>query len=180
MTISTAAPLISVLDEIRHSSHASAGFTTALCGAAAAALGQACLGISGGQTDRLGLIVVGLVGWADNDANALARLIALREQGRAEEGWELLQEGPLAMAHLACEGAELLQAFRPQVVDRVRDDLEFAVVLLAAAARAAMLILESNLRQWRSPALHAKVGPQADRLAQRVSALAPVEHIAWH
>lgn len=179
MTISTEAPLIGVLDEIRHRSHATAGFTTALCGAAAAALGQACLGISGGETQRLGLIVVGLVGWADDDARALARLIAMREQGREEEGWELLQDGPVAMADLACEGAELLQAFRPQVVDRVRDDLELAVVLLAAAARAGLLILESNLRQWRSPALHTRFGPEADRLARRVAALTPVEQIAW-
>ena len=52
------------------------------------------------------------------------------------------------MADLACEGAELLQAFRPQVLDRVRDVLEFALLLLAAAARVAGLILESNLRQW--------------------------------
>jgi hypothetical protein len=179
MTISTEASLLSVLDEIRHRPHATAGFTTALCGAAAAALGQACLGISGGETQRLGLIVVGLVGWADDDANALAKLIALREQGREEEGWELLQEGPVAMADLACEGAELLQAFRPRVVNQVRGDLEFAVVLLAAAARAALFILESNLRQWRSPALHARFGPEAHRLAQRVAALTPVEHIAW-
>ncbi len=179
MTISSQASLDSVLEEIRHRSAATAGFTTGLAGAAAAALGQACVGISGGPTERLGQIVLALKGWADDDASALQKLLELREQGREQEGWELLQIGPTAMADLACEAVELLQAFRPQVDDRVRDDLEFAVVLLAAAARSATLIVESNLRHWRSPALHARFGPEVDRLAQRIAALTPVEHIAW-
>ena len=179
MTISTESSLRSVLEEIRNRGTATAGFTTALSGAAAAALGQACLGISGGPTERLGQIVHALEGWADDDASALQKLLDLRQQGREQEGWELLQIGPAAMAGLACEGAELLQTFRPQVINHVRDDLEFAVVLLAAAARSAMLILESNLRQWRSPALHARFGPEVDRLSQRIAALTPIEHIAW-
>src|SRR5712692_3711326 len=100
MTISTQASLLSVLDEIRHRPHATAGFTTALAGAAAAALGQACLGISGGPTERLGQIVHRLEGWADDDASALQKLLDLRQQGREQEGWELLQIGPVAMADL--------------------------------------------------------------------------------
>jgi hypothetical protein len=179
MTISSEAPLRSVLEEIRNRTTATAGFTTALAGAAAAALGQACVGISGGQTGRLGQIVLTLEGWADDDASALQKLLDLRKQGREQDGWELLQIGPVAMADLACEGAELLQAFRPRVIQHVRDDLEFAVVLLTAAARSAMLIVESNLRQWRSPELHAKFGPEVDRLALRIAALTPIEHIAW-
>jgi formiminotetrahydrofolate cyclodeaminase len=179
MTISSKAPLGSVLDEIRQRRAASAGFTTALNGAAAAALGQAVLGISGGPTERMAEIVLALKGWADDDATALQKLLDLRAQGRETEGWELLQIGPTAMADLACEAAELLQAYRPQVIDHVRDDLEFAVVMLTGAARSAQLIVESNLRQWRTPALHAKFGPEVDRLAQRIGALSPVERIAW-
>ena len=179
MTISTEVPIRAVLEEIRNRGAATAGFTTGLSGAAAAALGQACLGISGGPTERLGQIVQTLEGWADDDASALQKLLDLRQQGREQEGWELLQIGPVAMADLACEAAELLQAFRPRVIDHVRDDLEFALVLLAAAARTAMLIVESNLRQWRSPALRARFGPEVDRLSQRIAALTPVEHITW-
>jgi hypothetical protein len=179
MTISTDSNLRSVLEEIRGRASATAGFTTALSGAAGAALGQACLGISGGPTERMGEIVLALEGWADDDARALQKLLDLRQQGREPEGWELLQIGPVAIADLACEGAELLQGFRPRVIDHVRDDLEFAVVLLAAAAHSAMLIVESNLRQWRSAELHAKFGPEVDRLSQRIAGLTPIEHIAW-
>ena len=180
MTISSEASLSSVLEEIRHRQSATAGFTTALAGAAAAALGQAVVGISGGPIERLGQICLALEGWADDDARALQKLLDLRTQGREQAGWELLQIGPVAIADLACEGAERLQAFRPQVIDHVRDDLEFAVVLLAAAARSAQLIVESNLRQWRAPALHARFGPEVERLGQRIAALTPIEHIAWH
>jgi hypothetical protein len=179
MTISTVSSLSSVLEEIGHHSAAAAGFTTGLAGAAAAALGQAVLGISGASSERLGQIMLELKRRADDDANALQNLLDLRQQGREPEGWQLLQIGPVAMADLACEGAELLQAFRPQVINHVHDDLEFAVVLLTAVARAAMLIAESNLRQWRSPELHAKFGPEVDRLARRIAGLSPIEHIAW-
>jgi len=179
MTISSQASLDSVLEEIRHRPSATAGFTTALAGAAAAALGQACLGISGGPTERMGQMVLALKGWADDDATALQKLLDLRALGREPEGWELMEIGPVAIADLACEAAELLQAFRPRVVDHVRDDLEFAVVLLTATARSAMLILESNLRQWRAPELHAKFAPEDERLARRIAALAPIERIAW-
>ena len=186
MTVSTRNSLRAALDEIRHSSHATAGFTTALAGAAAAALGQACVGISlqtGAGSHpvhaRLGAIVTGLEDWADDDAGALATLIAFREQGREEAGWEALMAGPVAIADLACEAAELLLGFRPSVVDHVRDDMEFAVGLLNAAARSALLIVESNLRQWRASALHARYGPETERLSRRIEAIQPVAHVAW-
>ncbi|MBM4425249.1 MAG: cyclodeaminase/cyclohydrolase family protein [Chloroflexi bacterium] len=178
MTISTHTALRPVLDEIRHRNHATAGFTTGLAGAAAA-LGQACVGISGGSTVRLGELVIALQNVADDDANALGRLLVLREQGREEEGWEALEAIPAAMADLACEAAELLQGFRPQVVNQVADDLEFAIVLLSAAAHSSLLIVESNLRHWRAPALHAKFGPEVERLSNRIAALTPVDHIVW-
>ncbi len=179
MTIATQAPIRDVLDEIRRHTHASAGFSTALVGAAGAALGQAVLGIGGGPTARLDEIVVALQDLADDDINALGRLVALREQGREAEAWEILVASPLAMGDLACEAAEILQHFRPRIVDHVKDDLEFAVVLLAGAARAGLLVVESNLRQWRAPALHAKFAPEVERLSRRIAALTPIEHIAW-
>ena len=83
------------------------------------------------------------------------------------------------MADLACEAAEILQGYRPHVTDHVKDDLEFSLVLLTAAARSALLILESNLRQWRAPALAAKFGPESERLAARIAALTPIARIAW-
>src|SRR5215470_164936 len=112
MTIATTSAISDVLEEIRHRSAATAGFTTALSGATAAALGQAVVGISGGPQERLGEIVLALKACADDDAAALQKLLDLRAQGREHEGWAQLQIGPVTMADLACEGAELLQAFQ--------------------------------------------------------------------
>ncbi len=186
MTISTQMPLAEVLEAIRLRDHATAGFTTALAGSAASALGQAVMGISldpAGSPEaahaRLGEIVKALSTLADEDANALSQLLAARQAGDESRAWEDLLRAPAQMADLMCEAAERLQAFRPRVVDHVRDDMEFAIVLLTAAARAALLIVESNLRQWRSPDLHARFGPETDRLAQRVEALTPIERIDW-
>lgn len=179
MKISTQAPIRAVLDDIRHHSHASAGFSTGLAGATGAALGQAVLGISGVPSVRLAAIVPALQALADDDIKALDLLVEKREQGREEEAWEALVATPLQMGNLACEAAEILQAQRPQVAGHVRDDLEFSVVLVTAAARSALLIAESNLRQWRAPALHARFGPESERLALRIAALTPIERIAW-
>lgn len=179
MAISTQAPLRAVLDEIRHHSHAAAGFSTALAGATGGALGQAVLGISGSPTTRLAEIVLALEALADEDINALGRLVALRKQGREADGWEALVAAPLQMGDLACEAGEILQANRSQIAEHVKDDLEFSLVLLAAAARSALLIVESNLRQWRAPALPARFGPESERLARRIAALSPIERLAW-
>jgi len=179
MTISTQVALRPVLDEVRQRNHATAGFTTGLVGAAASALGQAVVGISDGATARMGELVIALETLADEDANALSQMLALREEGREEEGWEAMVLVPAAMSDAACEAAELLQAFRPKVVEEVRDDLEFAHVMLVAAARSALMIVESNLRHWRSPALHNKFGPEVERLSRRIAALASVDHIVW-
>lgn len=186
MRIATGAPINEVLEAIRHRDHATAGFTTALAGAAAAALGQAVMGISldpasapAAAHARLGEIVQALAALADEDAGALSQLLAAREAGDESQAWAALLRAPAEMSSLMCEAAERLQAFRPQVVEPVRDDMEFAIVLLAAAARSALLIVESNLRQWRSPDLHARFGPETERLAQRVAALSPIERIAW-
>lgn len=179
MTISSSASLDSILDEIRRHDHATAGFTIASTGALAAGLGQACVGISHGDTSRLAAVALGLRDLGDEDATALSRMIALRDEGQAEEGYAILIAVPMKMADLACEAAEELQRFRPRVEDHVRDDMEFALHLLAASARASLMLIESNLRQWRMPALHAKYGPETERLAQRIAALSPVERIAW-
>jgi hypothetical protein len=179
MAISTQAPIRAVLDDVGHHSHASAGFTTALVGATGGALGQAVLGISGAPTSRLSAIVPALESLADDDIHALDRLVTLRAQGREAEGWEALVAMPLQMGELACEAAEILQANRAHVAEHVKDDLEFSIVLVAAAARSALLIVESNLRQWRAPALHARFGPESERLAHRIAALSPIERLAW-
>ncbi|MBI3359941.1 MAG: cyclodeaminase/cyclohydrolase family protein [Chloroflexi bacterium] len=185
MTISSSASLHNALDFVRHRDHATAGFTIALTGAMAAALGQACVRISkpagaGIAThQRLGEVVTGLRDSGDADATALENALALRAEGKEEEGWDSLLAIPVRMADLACDGAEALQSFRPHVVDQVHDDMEFALHLLAATARAALLLVESNLRQWRMPALHAKYGPETERLAARIDALMPLKRIEW-
>ena len=179
MTASTHQFIRAALDEIRHSSHANAGFTICLAGAAVASLGQACVSISSGSAERLSAIVLALAQWADDDLTALNQWLELREQSREEEGQAILISGPMEIAGLACEGAEILQQFRPRVIEQVRDDMEFALHLLAATARASLMLVESNLRQWRAPSLHARFGPEVERLTRRIEALQPLKHIEW-
>lgn len=186
MTITTQVPVRESLDEIAGREHATAGYVIGLAGASATALAQGCArasqaaGVAAEDVHaRLEEIRAALLRWADEDAEALGKMIALREQGREAEGWAALMEGPVAMADLACDGAEVVQHFRPRVAASVRDDLEFSVLLLAAAARAALLLLQSNLRQYRRPEIHNAYGQQAERLQARLSALRPVDCIAW-
>ena len=70
-----------------------------------------------------------------------------------------------------------MQAFRAHVGEHARDDLEFALTLMAGAARAAMLLLDSNLRIWPLPALSARYEPHVTRLANAVAVLRPVARI---
>ena len=161
--------------------HAMAGATIALSTALAVALGGACVRISaslaalGGSAtaDRLNAIQQTLLDLADEDANAIARFAALRDAGNELAGQDYLCELPERMGRLAVEAVQMLQDFRPLVHERVKDDLEMAITLLSGAARAAMLLLDSNLRIWPQPALVDKYDPLVATLEQAIARLTP-------
>jgi hypothetical protein len=83
---------------------------------------------------------------------------------------------PLEMGSLAAEAAVLLQEFRPLVLGG-QDDLEMAITLLAGAARAASLLLDSNLRLWPEAALLAEYEPALAHLREQAESVRPVERI---
>lgn len=173
-----------------------AGATIALSAAAACALGQACVGISRRQHDareqaqagpaaerlagpaaeRLSLICQRLLALADEDGDAITAFVALREAGNELKGQDLLCMLPLEIGRLASEAAMLLQDFRP-LVRIVQDDLEMAITLLAGSARAAALLLDSNLRLWPEPALLSLHEPALAGLRQEIGALHPAARI---
>jgi formiminotetrahydrofolate cyclodeaminase len=161
-------------------SHAMAGATIALSAALGVALGEACVRISAGlagldapAADWLQVAQQNLLDLADEDANAIARFAALRDAGDELAGQDYLCELPGRMGQFAVEAAQALQNFRPLVHERVRDDLEMAITLLAGASRAAMLLLDSNLRIWPQAALIDKYEPLLATLEQAVAALTP-------
>lgn len=169
--------------------HAMAGATIALSAAAACALGEACVGISrlhhdretdqaaaDRTSDRLASIRQRLFSLADEDGSAITAFVALREAGRELEGQDRLCHLPLEMGRLASEAAVLLQDFRP-LVRFVQDDLEMALTLLTGAARAAGLLLDSNLRLWPDPVLLGLHEPALAELRAQLQDLRPAERI---
>lgn len=168
--------------------HAMAGATIALAAAAACALAEACVGISQLQHDdaermlsdpvagRLAAIRQRLLALADEDGAAITVFVALREAGKELEGQDMLCLLPLEIGRLAGEAAARLQAFRP-LVRVVQDDLEMAITLLAGAADAASLLLDSNLRLWPDPALLSLYEPALAELRTTIQALRPAKSI---
>lgn len=114
---------------------------------------------------------------ADADATAILEFVALEERGEPLAGYAQLCDGPRAMADLALEAAQAMQAFRAHVCARSRDDLEFALTLMTGVARAAVQLLDSNLRIWPLPDLLAVYEPHVTRLLPAIDALAPVRRI---
>jgi 2',3'-cyclic-nucleotide 2'-phosphodiesterase (5'-nucleotidase family) len=157
--------------------HAMAGAVIAISAAQAVSLGQACVSISQGETRRLDEIREELLRCGDQDANAIAEFVALRESGRELKGKELLCDLPARLSQLSAEAARILQDFRPRVDERVRDDLEMSVRLLSGTARAAMLLLDSNLRIWTDEELALKYEPILSDLLNEIGGLSPVERI---
>jgi formiminotetrahydrofolate cyclodeaminase len=169
--------------------HAMAGATIAASGALGCSLGEACVGISAALIDeagdrdrarqtaeRLAAIRARLLALADEDGAAITAFAALRDAGRPSEGQSLLCRMPVEMGSLAAEAAGLLQAFRP-FVRNVQDDLEMAITLLAGSARAASLLLDSNLRIWPEPELLARFEPELAALREQLEGLQPVARV---
>lgn len=177
--------------EVSDAHHAMAGAVIAASAAQAAALGEACLQISlDNQVDKLDWTSVSarieqmahikatLAEWCDQDAVAISEHVALREAGDQLSGEQLLCESPAEISRLAIETARLLQEFRPLVFEQVQDDLEMAISLLTGSGRAAILLLDSNLRIWSdNPALLTEYEPILAELLEQVDQLTPKSRI---
>jgi len=171
---------LSVSQFSRHVSgqrHAMAGAVIAISAAQAVSLGQACTLISQGESLRLDEIRKELLRFGDQDANAIAEFVALRESGQELKGKDLLCDLPARLGQLSVEAARIFQDFRPHVNERVRDDLEMSICLLSGTARAAMLLLDSNLRIWVDEELALKYEPRLNDLLNAIGGLNPVERI---
>jgi formiminotetrahydrofolate cyclodeaminase len=182
----TSIPLYDFTSHISGQNHAMAGATIAASAAQAVSLGRACMAISlsesgakdnSGQIDQMDRIVSSLLDWCDRDATAIAAFVNLRESGQEVEGQMLLCHAPAEISRLSLEAANALQVFRARVSEKVQDDLEMALTLLAGTARAAMLLLDSNLRIWPEPDLLEKYEPVRAGLEQEIKKLSPADRI---
>lgn len=176
-------------DEVAGQQHAMAGAVIAASAAQAVALGMACVQItvshtpaagSGNQLDQLAGIKDALLTWCNRDAVAIAKFVALREAGNELRGQQLLCDAPAQMGRLAITAANILQNFRPLVSERVQDDLEMSITLLAGSAQAAMLLLDSNLRIWPEQSLLEVYEPIRAGLEQQIKQLTPIPRIRRH
>jgi hypothetical protein len=178
------------IDGIAQAGHCQAGAAIGLSCVLAAALGQATAngslmeGVTGDAADaardlqtQLAAIRERLLVLVDQDAVAIGEFVRLRVAGQALRGYELLCDGPREMAELAIRAATLMQSYRRFVHERTRDDLEFAINLMAGAARSAMLLLDSNLRIWPLPELLARYDDVVTALAAQIESLSPLRRI---
>ena len=176
-------------EHIAGQGHAMAGATIAASGALACGLGEACVRISSSRLEAAGEQVAAqriaarlaecrgrLEALVDEDGAAITGFETLRDAEAVRQAQDRLCRMPLEMGSLAAEAAALLQEFRP-LVRGVQDDLEIAVTLLTGAARAASLLLDSNLRLWPEAALLAEYEPALAHLREQAASVRPVERI---
>ena len=178
------------IDEVSRQQHAMAGAVIAISAAQAAALGEACMHLSlepqaGSAVSihethdlaQMAEIKHRLLAWGDRDATAIAEFVALREAGQELSGQQLLCTAPAEVSQLSITAARILQAFRSLVAERVKDDLEMSITLLAGTGQAAMLLLDSKLRIWPEPRLLEQFEPILAGLSQQLGQLTPVARI---
>lgn len=170
--------------------HCQAGGTIGVSGALAAALAQATanatrsaqpLPVQDAAAQQIQATMAysraAFLRLADADANAILEFVALEERGESLAGYALLCEGPRAMADLAITTVQAMQAFRAHVCERSRDDLEFAITLMAGVARAALQLLDSNLRIWPLPELLTEFAPHVARIVEELAQVRPLVRI---
>lgn len=186
----TTQPVADAARRIAEANHCQAGGAIAMSGALAAALAQATAnttrvdGVAGdadaaaaAMQQSMTRIRERMIVLADEDAEAITVFVELRNRGEALKGYGVLCDGPREMADLAIEATRDIQNFRAHVGERGRDDLEFAITLMAGVARAAMQLLDSNLRIWPLPDLIAQYDPHVQRLITAIDALTPMQRI---
>lgn len=182
--------LLDAVARIGDHDHCQAGGAIGLNGALAAALGQATANATRSiqplteenkaariMQEAMLHIRTEFLRLADRDANAILEFVALEERGEPLAGYILLCTGPRKMADLALAAAQAMQTFRAHVCERSRDDLEFALTLMAGVAHAATQLLDSNLRIWPLPELLMEFDPHVTRLLQEIETLAPADRI---
>lgn len=170
--------------------HAMAGAVIAVSAAQALALGLACLSISLSDQkkavkfqNQLTDIQASLIEVGNQDAEAIARLVTLRNSqiyqktGPNKDCQPELCDLPVTTARLSLDAVNVLQSIRQTVLDRVRDDLEISIHLLAGSVQAAILLLDSNLRIWPDSDLQNKYQPVLDTLRQDLKQVRPVDRI---
>jgi formiminotetrahydrofolate cyclodeaminase len=178
------------ISEVSDQHHVMTGAVIAISATQATALGEACMQISlDNQVDKLNWQDVttrikqmarirdNLLGWCEQDAQAITERIALRETGVQLSSQRFWCEGSAEISRLSIEAAILLQDFRPLVFENVQDDLEITINLLVATARASMLLLDSNLRIWPNPALLEEYEAVRAELEDQVDQLTPVARL---
>lgn len=174
------------IGDIAEANHCQAGAVVAVSGALAAALAKATanvtlmLGAAGDAEKASRSLQTTMVAThsrflaiADEDAHAIGEFVRLRETGQPLQGYTLLCDGPQEMARLAIHAAQAMRAYRPFVCERTQDDLEFSLMLMAGAARAAMQLLDSNLRIWPLPELIAQYDDAVQQMATDIALLTP-------
>lgn len=176
------------IDEVSGQNHAMAGAVIALSAAQATALGHACVQISlnkldsgdeaiASQIETLAGMISQLLEWCDRDANAIAEFVALRESGQELAGQQLLCQAPAQVSRLSVEAANILKNARTFVCEQVQDDLEMSISLLVGTARAALLLLDSNLRIWPEAELLAEFEPVLAELESEIENIQPKKRI---
>lgn len=184
----TTQTVMQLINEVSNQDHAMAGAVTALSAAQALALGQACLRITrdldattGEDAEKrikdIAAIKHELLRWCQQDADAIAEFAALRDAGKEQTGKRLLCEAPAAVCRITVQAAETLQGFRAAVHERVRDDMEMSITLLAGAAQSAILLLDSNLRIWPEEDLLDEFEPVLAELLAEIEKLNPAERL---
>lgn len=174
--------------EISFQNHAMAGATISNAAVSAVSLGFACIRNTQRQLDdnstpyqsrldQLASIQDQLLDICDKDATAIGLLVSLRNAGDEIQGQHLLCEYPVRISQISIQAAQTLQDFRSLVHERVKDDLEMSISLLAGTAQSAMLLLDSNLRQWRHPELAKQFEPILDELISDIELLSPVKRV---
>jgi formiminotetrahydrofolate cyclodeaminase len=178
------------ISEVSDQHHAMTAPVMAISAAQATALGEACMQISlDNQVDRLNWQDVtarieqmarirdNLLGWCEQNTRAITERITLRETDTQANSQRFWCEGSAEVGRLSLEAAILLQDFRPLVFENVQDDLEITINLLVATARAATLLLDSNLRLWPDAALLEEYEPVRAELEDQINQLAPVARL---
>lgn len=176
------------IKEISFQNHAMAGTVISNAAVSAVSLGFACMRITQQQLadngteyksglDQLASIQEQLLDICDKDATAIGLLVSLRNAGNEMQGQRLLCEFPARISQLSIMAAQTMQDFRCHVIDQVKDDLEMSINLLTGTAQSAMLLLDSNLRQWRDPELGNQFEPILEELVSDIEQLSPVKRI---
>ena len=159
--------------------HCQAGGAIALSGALAAALGQATANSTLGEQPTPAEVAGArqlqtllsearseFLRLADQDANAILEFVGSARPAKPCAAINSCVMDPATWPSWPLPRRRLCSP-SADVCECAHDDLEFALTLMTGAARAAMQLLDSNLRIWPLPELHAEYEPAVTRLVDR-------------